>query len=113
MQRTYRVCQGIAVPDAKTSYLQQMGIIITSVWLPQAEDYIGLKGSFDDHIGLLVRGEDGGQKTAIQPDPRGLPSLPPNLEARLPQLDQSLRITHAEWLPVTKTRCVHRLIAAA
>ncbi|XP_076170321.1 uncharacterized protein LOC143148178 isoform X2 [Ptiloglossa arizonensis] len=69
-----------------------------------AEDYIGLKGSFDDHIGLLVHGEDGGQKTAIQPDPRGLPSLPPNLEARLPQLDQSLRITHAEWLPVTKTR---------
>ncbi|XP_060811054.1 beta-1,4-galactosyltransferase galt-1 isoform X2 [Bombus pascuorum] len=69
-----------------------------------AEDYIGLKGSFDDHIGLLMRGEDGGQKTAIQPDPRGLPSLPPNLEARLPQLDQSLRITHAEWLPVTKTK---------
>ncbi|XP_034193188.2 uncharacterized protein LOC117610200 isoform X1 [Osmia lignaria lignaria] len=70
-----------------------------------AEDYIGLKGSFDDHIGLLMRGEDGGQKTAmLQPDPRGLPSLPPNLEARLPQLDQSLRITHAEWLPVTKTR---------
>ena len=57
-----------------------------------------------------MRGEDGGQKTAIQPDPRGLPSLPPNLEARLPQLDQSLRITHAEWLPVTKTRCVRRLI---
>ncbi|XP_053990572.1 uncharacterized protein LOC128882829 [Hylaeus volcanicus] len=71
---------------------------------PTAEDYIGLKGSFDDHIGLLVHGEEGGQKTAIQPDPRGLPSLPPNLEARLPQLDQSLRITHAEWLPVTKTR---------
>ncbi|XP_076379257.1 uncharacterized protein LOC143259735 [Megalopta genalis] len=69
-----------------------------------AEDYIGLKGSFDDHIGLLVHGEDGGQKTAIQPDPRGLPSLPPNLEARLPQPDQSLRITDAEWLPVTKTR---------
>ncbi|XP_043263633.1 uncharacterized protein LOC122403902 isoform X1 [Colletes gigas] len=69
-----------------------------------AEDYIGLKGSFDDHIGLLVHGEDGGQKIAIQPDPRGLPSLPPNLEARLPQLDQSLKITHAEWLPVTKTR---------
>ncbi|XP_015435813.1 PREDICTED: LOW QUALITY PROTEIN: uncharacterized protein LOC107191321 [Dufourea novaeangliae] len=69
-----------------------------------AEDYIGLKGSFDDHIGLLVHGEDGGQKTAIQPDPRGLPSLPPNLEARLPQLDQSVRITDAEWLPVTKTR---------
>ncbi|XP_076763785.1 uncharacterized protein LOC143431133 [Xylocopa sonorina] len=68
------------------------------------EDYIGLKGSFDEHIGLLMRGEDRGQKTAIQPDPRGLPSLPPNLEARLPQLDQSLRITHAEWLPVTKTR---------
>lgn len=69
-----------------------------------AEDYVGLKGSFDDHIGLLVRGEDGGQKAAIQPDPRGLPSLPPSLEARLPQLDQSLRITHAEWLPVTNTR---------
>ncbi|XP_003692331.1 uncharacterized protein LOC100865820 isoform X1 [Apis florea] len=69
-----------------------------------AEDYIGLKGSFDDHIGLLMHGDDGGQKAAIQPDPRGLPSLPPNLEARLPQLDQSLRITHAEWLPVTKTR---------
>lgn len=73
-------------------------------WLSQAEDYIGLKGSFDDHIGLLMHGDDGGQKAAIQPDPRGLPSLPPNLEARLPQLDQSLRITHAEWLPVTKTR---------
>lgn len=75
-------------------------------WLSQAEDYIGLKGSFDDHIGLLMHGDDGGQKAAIQPDPRGLPSLPPNLEARLPQLDQSLRITHAEWLPVTKTRYV-------
>ncbi|KAG7189458.1 hypothetical protein KM043_017154 [Ampulex compressa] len=69
-----------------------------------AEDYAGLKGSFDDHIGLLVRGEDGSQKAAVQPDPRGLPSLPPSLEARLPQLDQSLRITHAEWLPVTNTR---------
>lgn len=68
------------------------------------EDYIGLKGSFDDHIGLLVRGEEGGQKAMVPPDPRGLPSLPPNLEARLPQPDQNLRITHAEWLPVTKTR---------
>lgn len=68
------------------------------------EDYIGLKGTFDDHIGLLVHGEEGGQKAAIHADPRVLPSLPPSLEARLPQLDQSLRVTHAEWLPVTNTR---------
>lgn len=65
-----------------------------------------MKGSFDEHVGLLVRGEDGGQKTVIHPDPRGLPSLPPSLEVRLPQLDQNLRVTHAEWLPVTNTRYV-------
>lgn len=58
-----------------------------------AEDY---KGSFDDHVGLLVH--------QIPPDPRALPSLPPSLEARLPQLDQKLRVTHAEWLAVTNTR---------
>ncbi|XP_026673154.1 uncharacterized protein LOC108629486 isoform X2 [Ceratina calcarata] len=69
-----------------------------------AEDYIGSKGSFDDHIGLLMRGDNSGQKVVIQPDPRGLPSLPPDMEARLPRLDQTLRITDAEWLPVTKTR---------
>lgn len=63
-----------------------------------------MKGSFDDHVGLLVHGEDGGQKTMIHPDPRGLPSLPPSLEVRLPQLDQNLKVTHAEWLPVTNTR---------
>ncbi|XP_012217351.1 uncharacterized protein [Linepithema humile] len=69
-----------------------------------AEDYAGLKGSFDEHVGLLVHGEDGEQKTVIRPDPRSLPRLPPSLEARLPQLDQNLKITHAEWLPVTNTR---------
>ncbi|XP_033211221.1 uncharacterized protein LOC117169137 [Belonocnema kinseyi] len=70
-----------------------------------AEDYTGLKGGFDDHVGLLVHGEGGeGKKAVIPPDPRALPSLPPGLEARLPRLDQSLRVTHAEWLPVTNTR---------
>lgn len=79
-------------------------------WCPQAEDYAGLKGSFDEHVGLLVHGEDGGQKAAIHPDPRGLPSLPPSLEARLPQLDQNLKVTHAEWLPVTNTRYIHTFV---
>lgn len=45
-------------------------------------------------------------KIIISSDPRELPSLPSNLEARLPLFDQNLRITHAEWLPVTNTRYI-------
>ncbi|XP_015597945.1 uncharacterized protein LOC107269043 [Cephus cinctus] len=68
-----------------------------------AEDYAGLKGGFDEHVGLLVRGDESA-KLAVPSDPRTLPSLPPSLEARLPQLDRSLKLTNAEWLPVTNTR---------
>uniref|UniRef100_A0ABD2XMA2 Glycosyltransferase family 92 protein n=1 Tax=Trichogramma kaykai TaxID=54128 RepID=A0ABD2XMA2_9HYME len=92
------------------------------------EDYAGLKGNLEDHLGMLVRGEEsqhgyggggggaglgmgmglgmGGASAAaaLPMDPRGLPSLPANLEARLPRLDPALRASHAEWLPVTNTR---------
>ncbi|XP_066592491.1 uncharacterized protein [Prorops nasuta] len=68
------------------------------------EDYAGLKGSFDEHVGLFVYGPKGLQKSFVHTDSRGVPSFPPSFESRLPQLDQSLRLTHAEWLPVTNTR---------
>ena len=72
-----------------------------------------MKGGLEEHLGMLVRGEEsrggisgglGAAVPAVPLDPRGLPSLPTNLEARLPQLDSTLRLTHAEWLPVTNTR---------
>lgn len=72
---------------------------------------MGLKGGLEEHLGLLIRGDESARvaaaaAAAVPPDPRGLPSLPTSLEARLPQLDQGLRLTHAEWLPVTNTRWV-------
>ncbi|XP_015511370.1 uncharacterized protein [Neodiprion pinetum] len=70
-----------------------------------AEDYTGVKGGFDDHVGLLVKDTaEGGKPVASLADPRGLPSLPTNVESRLPHLNQSLRLTHADWLNVTNTR---------
>lgn len=66
---------------------------------------------------MLVRGDESrvpaalgaavAAATAVPGDPRGLPvNLPTSLEARLPQLDQGLKLTHAEWLPVTNTRYI-------
>lgn len=73
--------------------------------LPQAEDYAGFKGSFDEHIGLIVKDNvEGGKPVASFADPRSLSSLPTSVEALLPHLNQSLRLTHADWLPVTNTR---------
>ncbi|XP_016839948.2 uncharacterized protein LOC100118938 [Nasonia vitripennis] len=73
------------------------------------EDYAGLKGAgLEEHLEMLVRGDESripaAAAAAIPGDPRGLASLPTSLEARLPQLDRELKLTHAEWLPVTNTR---------
>ncbi|KAJ8678534.1 hypothetical protein QAD02_014321 [Eretmocerus hayati] len=74
------------------------------------EDYLGLKGGLEEHLGVLMRGEESrvaaaaAAAGAIPVDLRGLPSLPSSLEIRLPQLDQAVRFTDAEWLPVTNTR---------
>ncbi|XP_011503517.1 PREDICTED: uncharacterized protein LOC105366691 isoform X2 [Ceratosolen solmsi marchali] len=69
-------------------------------------DYTSLKGGLEERLSMLVRGAElkGALAAAMPIDPRSLSSIPINLEARLPQLDKSLRITHAEWLPVTNTR---------
>ncbi|XP_014215249.1 uncharacterized protein LOC106644315 [Copidosoma floridanum] len=66
------------------------------------EDYPSLKGGLEEHLNMLIRGEEpvaGGPMSVIPSDHHGSPSLP-----QLPLLDQALRLTHAEWLPVTKTR---------
>lgn len=75
----------------------------------QPEDYVNLKGGLEEHLNMLVRGNEspfiGVSQTAVKPvDPHVLSSLPTSLEARLPLLDQDLKLTHAEWLPVTNTR---------
>ncbi|XP_057332893.1 uncharacterized protein LOC130672365 [Microplitis mediator] len=71
-----------------------------------ADDYATLKGGFDAQIGLLLMNNNLESKAAeaIPSDPRGISSLPPSVEVRLPPLDPNLQITHAEWLPVTNTR---------
>lgn len=70
----------------------------------QPEDYGGLKNNAEEQLGQLLRGDESRLGSvgnmAVGPDPRALA----NLEARLPHLDPSLRLTHAEWLPVTNTR---------
>lgn len=56
---------------------------------------------------MLVRGDEPkvAVAAAVMPaDPRDMASLPTNLESRLPMLDQGLKLTNAEWLPVTNTR---------
>ncbi|XP_063975703.1 uncharacterized protein LOC135161763 [Diachasmimorpha longicaudata] len=69
-----------------------------------AEDYVGLRGGFDAQVGLLIHGDSSAKVAPIPSDPRGLSSLPPSMEQQLPTLDQNLKMTHAEWLPVTNTR---------
>lgn len=71
-----------------------------------ADDYATLKGGFDAQIGLLLMNSNLESKAAeaIPSDPRGMSSLPPSVEVRLPSLDPNLQMTDAEWLPVTNTR---------
>ncbi|KAG8041385.1 hypothetical protein G9C98_002373 [Cotesia typhae] len=71
-----------------------------------ADDYATLKGGFDAQIGLLLMNNNLESKAAeaIPSDPRGMSSLPPSVEVRLPSLDPSLQMTDAEWLPITNTR---------
>ena len=68
-----------------------------------------MKNGLEEHLGMLGH-VVGDSRVVMQADPRGLSSLPTNLEARLPHLDQALKVTHAEWLPVTNTRFIHAKI---
>ncbi|XP_058790320.1 uncharacterized protein LOC131663739 isoform X2 [Phymastichus coffea] len=65
-----------------------------------------MKSGVEEHLGMLVRGDESriAVAAAMPADPRDLASLPTSLESRLPQLDQALKLTNAEWLPVTNTR---------
>lgn len=81
------------------------------------DDYINFKGGFDSSIGLFpIKNNDKNTKSGnnnnnnfqhhhLTYDSKSFSNLiPSNIENRLPALDKNLKITHAEWLPVTNTR---------
>lgn len=70
----------------------------------QPEDYGGLKNNAEEQLGQLLRGDDSRLGSVGSMVMGADPRILANLEARLPHLDPSLRLTHAEWFPVTNTR---------